>query len=75
MSVNFILEYAGGPVRFADDSGAIEIVPEHLATPFSSDGDALMRARNAGLNLDRCEAVNTYLRDKEAGHAGRPALQ
>ena len=65
MSANYILEYAGAPVRFTEGSHAIELVEERFATPFLSDGDALKRAFDARLNLNHCEVVNTHLRDQQ----------
>ena len=61
MSADFIVEYAGAPVRFTP-AGAIELVPENQATPFCDEASAALAAHRSGLNADHCEIVNLYER-------------
>ena len=58
MSSNFILEYAGAPVRFS--SGGHELVSEEKATPFAAEYSAWHEAHRAGLNPRHCRVVNRY---------------
>lgn len=62
MSANFIIEYAGAPVR-VNGGGTIELVGEHLATPYASEADAWWGAFKLGLNENRVRVVNTHSRD------------
>ena len=56
MSADFIVEYAGAPVRFTP-AGAIELVPENQATPFRDESSAALAAHRAGLNRNHCRVV------------------
>lgn len=60
MSAQFIIEYAGAPVRFIN--GQIELVKEEHADKFVSEPAAWFAAYRADLNLDRIQVVNAYIR-------------
>ena len=62
MSANFILEYAGAPVKFS--SGGHELVTEEEATPFVLEYSAWYEALRAGLNPKHCRVVNLYARNQ-----------
>jgi len=63
MSANFIVEYAGAPVRFTDRQ--VELVPEKLATPFNNEAAAWHAAHEAKLPVNFVNVANTYLRDQK----------
>ena len=63
MSANFILEYAGAPVRFNAD--AHELVQEHEASRFTAEQEAWYAAYKADLNPMRCRVINLYQRNQD----------
>lgn len=59
MSANFIIRYAGRGVRFR--GGLYELVGDDRATPFISETEAIIKARDEGLNLNHVKVVNLHL--------------
>lgn len=61
MSAQFILEYAGAPVRF---NGGMELVDEANADKFIAEQDAWWAAYQNNLNPAHCRVVNLYVRNQ-----------
>jgi hypothetical protein len=62
MSAQFLIEYAGMPMRF-NGKTAISCT-ETEATPFVAEADAWWAAFNAQLNPDRCRVVDIDARNQ-----------
>lgn len=58
MSAEFIIEYAGAPIRFV--AGQPEITDQSLASKYSNEADAWYAAYQHNLNPDRCKVVDRY---------------
>lgn len=68
---NFIVEYAGAPVRFGCVLADIELVPKAKASWFASEADAWKAVHRAELNPRWCHVVNLY--EKNLNHRGTEA--
>ena len=73
MSAQFILEYAGAPVRFGI-AGAT-LCQEWEADRFISEADVWLAAHRAGLLTARCRVVNLYERNGLDGLQGAQGAQ
>ena len=62
MSAQFILEYAGAPVRFG--SAGAQLVTEAEADKFISEADAWQTARANALPPPHCRVINIYARQQ-----------
>lgn len=67
MSAQFIIEYAGQPVRFV--AGQPELVDEDSATRYISEADAWLDALKYGFSPTHTEVVNFYERNLENGRS------
>ena len=60
----FIVRYAGEGVRFRN--GLYELASDGKASQFYSEADAIIKAREEGLNLNHVRIVNLAQLNKEA---------
>ncbi len=61
MSSQYIVEYAGLPLRFNGHQATS--VPEHEATVFTAEADGWLAAHHAALPPRKLRVINLYVRN------------